>query len=384
MNTQASSAPLMKRKSLWGLIILLLGMAGAYFIVSSAPRPARVPPEVKARLVDVQPLQQEMSGPYWQTGGLVSAVDNVSLTAQVSGRIDWVNPDASPGSVLKKGTVLARIEQADYRLQVQQANAALVQAESELAIEKGQGDLAREEYSLAASELSRTDRELVLRVPQQEAAQAAVQSAAASLEQAQLSLARTEIRMPFDGRISSRAVSVGTYASSGSALFDVVGTGRVWIEVKVPRHFLGWLNTDAPAELSLPSWNGKTRDARILNTLPDVDDADRMARVLLELEQPLAAGQPPVLVNDYLDVRLPGRAVQAVVVASRLLNDDGSLWVVNNNQLARRQPQVIFRGREKTWLGSGLESGDQLLKNRIDSATPGMAVRTRQSDGAAQ
>ncbi len=384
MNTQASSAPLMKRKWLWGLIILLLGIGSAYFIVTSAPRPARVPPEVKARLVDVEPLQQEMSGPYWQTGGLVSAVDSVSLTAQVSGRIAWVNPDASPGSVLKKGTVLARIEQADYRLLVQQAEAALVQAESELAIEQGQGDLAQEEYSLAASELSRADRELVLRVPQQQAAQAAVQSAAASLEQAKLNLARTEIRMPFDGRISSRAVSVGTYASSGTTLFDVVGTSRVWIEVKVPRHFLAWLNTDAMAELSLPSWDGKTRDARILNTLPDVDDGDRMARVLLELEQPLAAGQPSVLVNDYLDVRLPGRAVQAVVVASRLLNDDGSLWVVNNNQLHRRQPQVIFRGREKIWLGSGLESGDQLLKNRIDSATPGMAVRTRQRDGAAQ
>lgn len=358
------------------LAILLAGGLAAFTIITSAPKPQRVKPPVQARLVTVAPLTQGESRPYWVTGGVVQAADNVSLAAQVSGRVEWLNPQAVPGATLTKGTVLARLQQADFRLQVAQAEASLTQAKSELAVEKGQGSLAQEEYALAASKLSDDERALVLRKPQLAAAQAAVAMAEANLQQAQLDLARSEVRMPFDGRISSRAVSVGSYLSATTALFDVVGTSRVWIEVKVPRSFLNWLDADAAAPLTMPGWSGDQRAARVLNILPDVADNDRQARVMLELAQPMAAGQPPVLVNDYVDVRLPGREIQAYVLDSQLLNDDGSVWVVNDSKLYRRQPQVIFRGREKVWIGSGFVDGDQLLLSRLDSVTDGMPVRT--------
>ncbi|WP_430462794.1 efflux RND transporter periplasmic adaptor subunit [Thalassolituus sp. LLYu03] len=358
------------------LAILLAGGAAAWAIVYSAPKPQRVKPPVQARLVDVAPLTQEASRPYWLTGGAAMAADSVSLAAQVAGRVAWVNPQAVPGAALARGTVLARLESADFEVQVAQAEAALVQARSELAIEKGQSKLAEEEYAIAASRLSDEERALVLRKPQLAAAQAAVSVAEANLRQARLEQARSELKMPFDGRISQRAVSVGSYITASTAAFELVGTERVWIEVKVPRNFLPWLDASAMATLSVAQGE---RQARILNVLPDVADADRQARVMLELADPMAAGQTPVLVNDYVDVRLPGRSIAATVIESRLLNDDGSVWVVNDSKLYRRQPEVIFRGREKVWLGSGLQDGDQLLLNRIDSVTEGLLVRTRGS-----
>ncbi|MAX98377.1 MAG: hypothetical protein CMI08_04100 [Oceanospirillaceae bacterium] len=369
----SSANALYRQTWLWVIVILLAGGGLAYWIMTSAPRPARVAPQEQARLVDVVPLQQETSRPYWTTGGTATAVDSVSLVFQVSGRIDWVNPDAAPGALLEQGTVLARLEQDDFQLQVKQAKANLTQAKADLAVEKGQGDLAEEEYAIAAQNLSREERDLVLRKPQLAAAEAAVATAEAQLLQAQLELKRSEIRMPFSGRISSRSASVGSYASSGTAIFDVVGTERVWIEVKVPRHFLSWLDTGSVANVSLPAWDGQQREARILNVLPDVDDLDRQARVVIELTDPMAA--PRVLVNDYVDVVLPGKEIQGYVIASRLLQD-GVVWAVNDHRLRRREPQVIYRGREKTWLGtSGFKAGDSVLKNRIDTATDGMKVR---------
>ncbi|MAD45874.1 MAG: hypothetical protein CMI02_06945 [Oceanospirillaceae bacterium] len=377
----SSSNALYRQTWLWVIVILLAGGGLAYWIISSAPRPERMPPQEQARLVDVTELQQTKSRPHWSTGGIATAVDSVSLVFQVSGRIDWVNPDAAPGTLLKKGTVLARLEQSDFELQVKQAKASLTQARSDLAVEKGQGDLAEEEYALAAQDLSQDERDLVLRKPQRAAAQAAVANAEAALAQARLALKRSEIRMPFDGRISSRSASVGSYASSGTAIFGVVGTERVWIEVKVPRYFLPWLDTDAPAKVSLPSWLGEQRDAQILNVLPDVDELDRQARVVIELSDPMAA--PRVLVNDYVDVQLPGREVEAYVVASRLLDEDGVVWVVNDHRLRRREPQVMFRGRQNVWLKGGFKAGDAVLKNRIDTATDGMKVRLPGEESAA-
>lgn len=375
---------LLTNKALWAVVILITGALVAYYIMTSAPRPQRMKPQPQARLVDVIPLTQETSRPFWPTGGRVMAVDAVSLVPQVSGRVVWLNPQAVPGAVLSKGTVLVRLEQEDFRLKVKQAGAALVQAESDLAVEQGQGALAAEEYALAASKLSAAERALVMRKPQLAAAEAVVANARAVLAQAQLDLSRSEIRMPFDGQLSSRDVSVGSYATSSSPLFSIIGTQRVWIEVKVPRAFLNWLDHRADVPLTMPGWNGQQRIARVLNVLPDVDDADRQARVMLQLEQPLAAGQPLVLVNDYVDVQLPGREMNATVVETRLLNDDGSLWVVNNSSLLRRTPQVLLRGREKAWLGDGLQAGDQLLLNRIDSATSGMPVRVKQDSAGEQ
>lgn len=370
------------RNTVLAAVILMMGVGGGYYILNSAPKPGRVKAEIPARLVDVTPLKQESSRPYWQTGGVVSAADAVSLAPQVSGRVEWINPLAEPGALLAKGAVLARLEAADFDLQVAQAQAALTQAQADLALEQGQAQLAAEEYAMAASELSEQERALVLRKPQLASAQAAVAVAQANLRQAQLDQSRRELKMPFAGRISSRAVSVGSYVSATTTTFALVGTERVWIEVRIPRTFLTWLDLQGDVPLTMASVAGE-RTARIVNVLPDVADNDRQARVMLQLNNPMAEGQMAVLVNDYVNVQLPGHAIAATVIESRLLNDDGSVWVVNDNKLYRRTPQVIFRGRERAWLGEGFNSGDQLLLNRIDSVTDGMPVRTRQSGGVA-
>ncbi|MCD8520854.1 MAG: efflux RND transporter periplasmic adaptor subunit [Saccharospirillaceae bacterium] len=374
---------------LLGALVLLVGGGLAWYVMTSAPKPQRIKPEVQARLVEVAALNREQSRPFWPTGGKVMAADSVALTAQVSARVVQVSADASPGARLSKGSVLATLEKTDFELQLRQKQAAFTQAQADLDIEQGQAALAREEYALAAETLSAEERALVLREPQLAKARAALRTARANLEQAQLNLARTDVRMPFAGQIMARHVSVGSQVGSSTVLFDLVSTERFWIEVKVPRAFLNLLDTQAEATLSMSGWQGQTRRARILNVLPDVDSADRQAKVVLELDQPQAEGQPMVLVNDFMDVQLPGKLLdKTVVIDVRYLSDDNRVWVVNNNALYQRQVRVLYRGREQAWLEAteqdqshGLQAGDQLLLSRVDSATEGMPVRI-QSSGA--
>ncbi|UXD87231.1 efflux RND transporter periplasmic adaptor subunit [Thalassolituus hydrocarboniclasticus] len=379
-------------------LVLLIGGALAWYVLMSAPKPQRVKPEVQPRLVEVTALESKDARPFWPAGGKVMAADSVTLTAQVSARVADISKDALPGAYLAKGSLLATLEKTDFELQVQQSLAALTQAQADLDIEQGQAALAREEYALAAEKLSAEERALVLREPQLAKAKAALSTARASLNQARLNLARTEVRMPFAGQIMARHVSTGSQVSSNTVLFDLVSTERYWIEVKVPRAFLSLLDSSADATLSMSGWQGQTRSARVLNVLPDVDSSDRQAKVVLELDQPLAEGQPLVLVNDFIDVQLPGRLLHgAVTIDVRHLNDDDTLWVVNNNALYKRKVNVLYRGREQAWLSaagdkskdgkSGLQPGDQLLLSRIDSATEGMPVRIQnevrpQADGA--
>lgn len=358
-------------------VVLMVGAFLVWYVMNTAPTPKRVTPQPVVRLVDVEPLEMAQSFPYWRAGGQVLAADKVELMPQVSGRVVSINPLAQPGAQLAKGTWLLRLEKADFELQVKQKQAALAKANADLKMEQGQVSLAQEEYAIAARELSAEEKALVMREPQLAKIEAEVATAKAELEQAQLNLARSEVRMPFDGQIQTRYVSEGSQTSTSTALFNLVRTDRFWIEVKVPRSFLSYLDQQGEAPIQITGSSQPARKARILNVLPTVADTDRQAVVLLQLDDPLD-GNAPILANDFVQVQLPGKAfAKAVAVPTRFIQDDGSVWVVNQNTLRKRTPEILFRGREYAWVGAGFEHGDALLKNRVDAAVEGMAVRVQ-------
>jgi RND family efflux transporter MFP subunit len=371
------------------LITLLILVAGVYafkIINETAPKPQKVKPEQVARLVDAIDLQKESSRPSWSAGGSVMAAQSVDLVAQVSGEIELLAPEAVPGAVLKKGTLLAQLDKTNYQLALREAEAALAQAKAALAIEQGQVSLAQAEYDLSGVELSDSDKSLVLRKPQLQAAEADIAAAHAAVDQAKANLKRTDIRMPFDGQVQSRSLSTGSYATVSSVLFSVVSTTEYWIETKVPRSFLEQLDTQYPVTLSHTSWHNKTRLADVLNVLPAVDSGDRQARVMLSLKDPFGSSSgPKVLVNDYLNVTLYGRASDSsYVIARQHLNDNNTVWVVVDNKLALREVEVDYAGRNKAWISAGLKAGDKLLVSKVDAAVPGLLVRIADSEGAAQ
>lgn len=359
------------------IFILAAGISAYKVILDTAPKPHKVKPEQVARLVDAVALHRESSRPSWNSGGNVVAAQSVDLVAQVSGEISVIATAAIPGAVLKKGTLLAQIDKTNYQLALREAEAALAQAKAALAIEQGQVSLAQAEYDLSGVKLSDSDKSLVLREPQLQAAEADIAAAGAAVDQAKANLMRTEIRMPFDGQIQSRSLSAGSYATASSILFSVIATDEFWIETKVPRRFLEQLDLQYPASLSHSSWHDKSRVAEVLNVLPAVDSSDRQARVVLSLKDPLnAVNGPKVLVNDYLNVTLFGRVVaSSYVVPREYLNDENRVWVVADNTLEIRDVEVEYLGRDQVWISTGFKSGDQLLASKVDAAVPGMRVR---------
>jgi RND family efflux transporter MFP subunit len=371
----------MNKNVLNGLMLaglLAAGVAVAGWILTSAPKPARVKPEVKARLVDVQPLQASSQRPLLKVGGEVLASQSLSLQSRISGRVLQLNPEALPGAFLAAGTELVRLDADDYRILLAQKQALLEQARADLLIEKGQGALAADEYRMSGANLSSADKALVLRQPQRQKSEAAVASAEAAVRQAKLDLQRISVRMPFNGQIVSRSVAPGAQVSTATALFELINTDQFWIEVKVPRDFLHVLDMTAEVSISHPSWAGQTRMGRILKRLPDVASADRMARLLVAVDDPLGhrSGGPVLLVNDYVGVTLAGKAIDgAIAVPLEQLDNHNRIWVVNQQTLQQRQLTIAWRGREQAWATDGFASADQLLLSRVDAATPGMPVR---------
>lgn len=373
------------------LAILIIGVVVAVIIVKTAPKPQRAKEAKVVRLVETIELKRSTEGPQWMGGGEVSAAQRVTLEPQVSGRVDLIAPEAVPGSELAKGKLLARIEQRDYQLLVQQAKAAVIQAQATLDLEKGEASSAKLEYELAVSQIntqttkqnsksaSTVDTALVLREPQVASAEAGLLTAQANLELMSLDLQRTQIKMPFKGQIISRSVSVGSQVSTTDTVFDLVATDEFWVQVKVSQQFLPLLDISQPAIIKQGLYQ---REARVLQTLVDVDAKDRQAKVLISIKNPLASSAKTegtlerVLLGSYAEVILLAKPIEnTFVIKNRYIKEGGFIWVVNDNKLYKRQLEMAYQGRLKSWVTSGILDGDTLLTSNLGVITEGTPVR---------
>lgn len=377
--------------SLIVFIIILVALAIGYTVVSTAPKPERKEAVVKERLVEVAELQRSSSRPTWLAGGEVTASQQVSLNSEVSGRVVSLHPQAIPGAFLPKGAKLAQLDPQDFQFALTQAQAAVTQAQADLDIELGQGRSAALDYqnSLASRNQSRgasnrtssvQDKALMLREPQKKAKQAALARAKAELDQVKLNLKRTAITMPFDGQILSRHISIGSQVSPNIATFDLASSEEYWLEVKVSKQLLGYLDQTAAVRVGQQSWplvNGQSswHSAQLLQVLPQVDVVDRQAKLLIALKKPLTL-TPSILIGDYLDVSLSAQEfTDSYKISSEYFVDEDSVWVVNDNKLYKRKLNILFKGRQYVWADSGFVAGDRLLISKLGTVTEGTPVR---------
>ena len=367
-------------KRLLPILVILLGAGLSFGLMKSRPKPQSRPAVVYTPKVDVQSVSLGTHKPSWIAGGQVRAAEHIQLMAEVDGVVIDINPIATPGALLEPGQWLAQLKQDSYKFALIQQQSAVIQAESELALEHGRQQLAQEELVLADEKLTISNQALVLREPQIAAAKAELNKARAHLQQAQLDLINTRITMPFRGKIIERTIGHRSRISSTTPLFELINVDRFWLEVKVPRHFIQWLDTQALATLHQPSiWGNQSRQARILQIRPDVDSSDRQAKVVLEIEDPLAlenTNLPKLFVNDFVEVTLPGKALtNSANVATKALLNNNQVWVVNEKkQLELRELSVSFRGRDHIIVQQSLAHGEQIVTSRLPSANAGMAV----------
>ena len=369
-------------------IILLVGGISAKVLIDTAPAPKKKTAEKIVPLVEVTPLDVGVYRASWQAGGNVNAKPSVKLMAQVTGQVISIHKQAAPGAMLKKGDVLGQVDDSNYRLIVAQKKAALVQAQSNLAVEMGQVKNAENNYKLSGLQLNATAKSLALRDPQLAASKAALDIAKADLAKAQLDLERTQLRMPFDGHVMSMNLTQGSFVSAGTQVFELVDSAEFWLQVKVPQSFVSVLDTGHSVEIKKSQqWGEQSREGTIKYILPAVDASDRQVRVLIAIKEPLSDAHRGLKIryNDYVNVTLYGRQFDNVYQLSNdALNADNQLWVVDNkNTLQLRDVSIVYKGRYHVWANVDAQLGDQILATRLQIASQDMAVRVAAQANAA-
>lgn len=380
-----------------GLLFLGAASAAVWWINASEPGAERTTATRKtAMLVEVRPVERGDFAPTITALGRVEAAQDIVLSPRVSGRVVALSEHFLPGGFVDEGEELVAIDPADYRIQVQQRQSALRQAQSDLALELGQREVARQEYELLDRRLSPDNQALVLREPQLDAARAGVAAAEAALKQAGLALERTRINAPFDAQVIRREVGIGSQVSPGRDLGRLIGGDEYWVIASVPVAKLERIAfpSDGGAGATVrvrdrTAWpEGSARVGRVRRLIGALDSQTRLARVLVSVSDPLARKPetrgPRMLVGAIVQVSITGRELEGVVRISRdHLRDDDTVWVMENGELRIRDARVAFKDADDAYLAEGLETGDLLVISKLATVADGAPLRTAEDSADA-
>jgi RND family efflux transporter MFP subunit len=322
--------------------------------------------------------------------GTVIPARMVTLKPRVGGEVVKLHPNFVRGGLIRSDESLVQLDEADYRLVLAQRAAALISAQSELKLEEGQQDIARREWKMLSqtTATSELDSELTLRKPQKRAREAAVAAASAQLEKAKLDLTRTVVHAPFNAVIRETSVEMGDQATTQTGLATLVGTDSYWVEVTVPVDRLKWIvfpanGSTAGSTAVVRLSAGGTREGRVLKLLSDLEPQGRLARVLIEIPDPLDLRNAPdqrrlpVLLGEFVNVDIKGRELENVLAISReSLRDGSEVWLLSaEDKLVIKPVQVLWADRERVLIGDEFANGLRLITSNLGYPVDGMGLR---------
>lgn len=373
---------------------LVIGGAIAVGLVKTKPKAKRNQIQAKPALVEVISAKREKKQVRLTAMGTVVPAKEVELKAEVSGRVTYLNPKFVTGGRIKKGQVMIRLDSREYKLAVDQQTAQVERAEVELAMERGRSRIAKREWGLIGKQpdTSEEGQALALRKPQMKSAQAALEGARSGLERAKLNVKRTAVVAPFNLLVKQENVEIGQLVTPQARLAMAVGTDRFWVQVSIPMSKLAWIKIpgvtgEEGSKVTVTQEMGEggriQRTGRVIRLLGDLDPQGRMARLILEVDDPLgmtlkeeSGSKLPMLLGAYVQVDIEGTEAGDVFVLPRTAVREGDkLWVVADNKLRIKPITVAWRGKTQVYISEGLTPGSKVVVTRLSTPVEGMPLR---------
>lgn len=334
----------MTRKLQWlYLLLALASLAGVYFYITSAVdaqnNKVRQPrPEAPEQALEISVMEAKI-GSYAakiNASGLAAPRYSLALSNQVSGKVVRVSDQFESGQIVKKGHVLAVLENTELVSAVASAKNTLASAELALKEEIRQGQQAQAEWE-ASGFTEAPDSDLVLRTPQLAAAKAELASAEAELADAVNDLNSTYLVAPFDALVVERTISPGTYLSVGTEVGTLYSTDRV--EVSIDLANSDWLKLPDTQTLLKNDWpvTIKSVDSpaqwqgNILHVGLHIDDETRMRSLTVSLNNPLSQALP-LIPGSFVEINLEGKKLDKLWrLPNTALSKKSEIWYLDKD-----------------------------------------------------
>ena len=333
--------------------------------------------------------------------GTINPLSTVSVGSQASGRIAEIYVDYN--SVVKKGQLLALIDQENAKATVQQREAALEIAKAQVDVEENNikyykkalnriSKLNASKYS-TEKDLEAAERDYDNAVAQLALEQAQVKQALASLNSAQTELSYTEIKAPVDGIVISKAVEVGqTVAASFETpeLFSVAeDLTKMQIEASVVEADIAKVKEGQKVRFTVDSYADDyfygtvtqvrneaitTSNVVTYTVVIGIDNSD------MKLKPGMTANVEIITAEEKGVMLVPNQALRFYIDDSDTAKryKDRGVWIIKNGHPERVTVKIGVSDDDNTQiLESTLKIGDEVIVSKELSAADTQKMKFR-------
>ncbi len=366
-------------RSLRLLALVLLAMLAA---CSEKPRQSMEGMKVPVSVIQVQPQEAVLNT---ELPGRVQAIEDAEIRARVTGIVQGIEFDQ--GSQVKAGQLLFTIDPAPYKAARDQAAAQLQNAQASARTAR----LLAKRYATLIKQHAISQQDYDNAVAQAQQAEAAIASAQAALEAAEIDLGYTRVTSPIDGTIGRSLVTVGALVSASSAthMATVHRLDQVYVDITQPVSQLSELRRqiaageirpdthgDSPAEVLLGDGSVYAHPGKLLFSGVAVDPGTGQVSLRALFPNP----EQILLPGLYVRVRLPqGVDRKALIVPQqaiqRTADGNSTLVLVKDGKAAFTPVQIGPRSGPGYIIYQGLQAGDQVVVEGFQKIRPGAPVQ---------
>jgi RND family efflux transporter MFP subunit len=343
------------------LSLLLLSLAA---VASAADAPPPVP-------VQVVRAKQQSFAPLLTATGTIASRNDARLSAEVGGALKWI---AEPGRAIRKGEVVARVDDERLKLALRDNEAAVSRLEANVRLLKAQNE--RFESLAPGNIVSKNQLEEAnsrFAMAQQELEQSRV-----ARDRAALDLQRATVRAPFTGYVAERLQQAGEYVTPGMPVARLVDTRNVEVVAHAPIANASSIRIGQAVRVRD---DNRTIESRVQSVVPVGDERSRL------LEMRIALNEAEWPIGSPVRVELSGATQQAAITVPRdaVIQRQGASYVfrVDEKNTAERVTVRVGTGRNSDVEVSGdVHANDQIVVRGGERLQPGQTVSIQDGGGA--
>ena len=352
--------------------------------------------------------------------GSLAGDQQTDVAPQTAGKVVEVGVDI--GSAVRRGQMLVKLDDAELKLrvnqaqaQVEQAKAAVKQAEEKIGLRSGQsfeptrvaevaaakvaydlaeknlkraekliesGDVSRSFYDQQRAQRDQLKEQYDSAVAQARQNYAAVEVARTNVAnaEAQLALARKSlsyavIPAPIDGFVSERTADLGEYVSPTQKVATIVRTNPLRVRIDIPEQAIPEVHVGQSVSANTSAWPDKSFSGHIARIAPSVTTNSRTLIVEAEIDNSSGALKP----GQFATVRiLQPRPVPAVLVPAKAVMTDAGVsrvFVIKDGHAEQRLVQLGVTEGDLIQLKSGVTADEKVATSNLGQLADGVPVR---------
>jgi membrane fusion protein, multidrug efflux system len=357
---------------------------------------------------------------YFEATGSLAANQQTDVMPETSGKVAAVGVDL--GTYVHRGQMIVKIDDADLRIRVDQAQAQLDQAkatlrqnEAKIGLRPGQkfnpesvpevaqaraaldlaeknltryekliesGDISRAQYDQQKSQRDQLREAYEVAIHQAQQNYAAVANAQGVVDAAntQLALAKRNanysvVSAPIAGYVSERTADVGEYVSPQQKVATIVNLNPLRVRIDIPEQAIPRVHVGESVSVTVAAYTDRSFAGHVARISPSVTASSRTLTIEAEVENPNGDLKP----GQFATVRiLLPQSEPAVLVPQRALREISGatyVFVIKNGRAEQRLVQAGQKEGDLIEIKSGIAADEVVATSNVDQMSDGVTVR---------